>query len=205
MTLMIFAHLRLTIVLKMNYYKCKGYIRSDFYRLSGRNDIGIFRISLYTLHDIGFRFMFWWRLSQLDGVLCLIPRLILYHLRLKHKINIERQTQIGYGFRIGHNGPITINSSAIIGDNVTMMQYSTIGSTCNNAADVGSNVYIGPNVCIVENVTIGDGVTIGAGSVVVKDVPNGATIGGNPSKIISHKEPGRLVWNKWNKSWNNAK
>ena len=50
---------------------------------------------------------------------------------------------------------------------------------------------------IVEGVNIGDGVTIGAGAVVVKDVPGGVTIAGVPAKIISHKEPGRLVVNKW--------
>lgn len=52
-------------------------------------------------------------------------------------------------------------------------------------------------MCIVENVKIGDGATIGAGSVVVHDVPAGATVAGNPAKVISWKEPGRLVWHKW--------
>lgn len=189
----------------MNYSKCIDYIRSDHYRMSGRKNIGLLRIAFSSLQDIGFRYMFWWRLSQVNGMCGLLSRMILFHLRLKHKINIERQTQIGYGFRIGHNGPITINASATIGDNVTMMQYSTIGSANNNAAHIGDNVYIGPNVCIVENVTIGNGVTIGAGTVVVKDVPEGVTVAGNPSKIISHKEPGRLVWRKWNSHWNNIK
>ena len=45
--------------------------------------------------------------------------------------------------------------------------------------------------------TIGDGATIGAGAVVVKDVEAGTTVAGNPAKVISRKEPGRLVYNKW--------
>ena len=70
------------------------------------------------------------------------------------------------------------------------------------AAQIGNNVYIGPSVCIVEDVKIGDGVTIGAGSVIVKDVEAGTTVAGNPAKVISHKELGRLVWRRWNREWN---
>lgn len=58
------------------------------------------------------------------------------------------------------------------------------------------------SVCIVEDVTIGDGVTIGAGSVVVKDVEAGVTVAGNPAHVISKKEPGRLIFHKWNRSMN---
>lgn len=127
------------------------------------------------------------------------------HLRLKHSIDIDRNTVIGYGFNIMHGGPVVINSSAKIGDNVNIGQYSTIGSLYYNAAEVGNEVYIGPSVCIVENVIIGDGVTIGAGAVVVKDVEVGDTVAGNPAKTISHKEPGRLIWHKWNREWNKVK
>lgn len=62
---------------------------------------------------------------------------------------------------------------------------------------IGDNVYIGPSVCIVENVSIGDNATIGAGAVVVKDVPANATVAGVPAKVISEKQPGRYILNKW--------
>ena len=53
---------------------------------------------------------------------------------------------------------------------------------------VGNDVYIGLNVTILPSVSsIGDGAVIGAGSVVVKDVPPYAVIGGNPSKIIKYR------------------
>ena len=81
-----------------------------------------------------------------------------------------------------HGGPVAVNASAVIGDNVDLYQFTTIGSMTLHAAHIGNNVYIGPSVCIVENVTIGDGVTIGAGAVVVKDVEPGATVAGKPTR-----------------------
>jgi acetyltransferase-like isoleucine patch superfamily enzyme len=49
---------------------------------------------------------------------------------------------------------------------------------------IESDVYIGGNVTIRYGVTIGKGSIVAAGSVVVKDVPSGAIVGGNPAKII---------------------
>lgn len=53
---------------------------------------------------------------------------------------------------------------------------------------IGNDVYIGFNVAIMPQVTnIGDGAVIAAGSVVVKDVPPFAVVGGNPAKIIRYR------------------
>jgi maltose O-acetyltransferase len=40
----------------------------------------------------------------------------------------------------------------------------------------------------VPGITIGEGVVIGAGSVVTKDVPDYAIIGGNPAKILKYRD-----------------
>lgn len=198
-----FARHKLSTLFPMNFSKRIDYIRSDYYRFRG-GQCSVLKMFIATFSDVGFRFMFWFRLSQADGLFSYFPRLVLFHLRIKHKISIERCTKIGYGFRIGHNGPVVINSSAVIGNNVTMLQGCTIGSLNCTAAHIGDNVYIGPNVCIVENVTIGNNVTIGAGAIVVKDVPEDVTIAGNPARVVSHKTPGRFIWNRWDCSWNKA-
>lgn len=190
----------------MKYKECLDYIRSDYYRIYEKRNVGLLRMWLTTLLDGGFHFLFWLRLSNCNNVLISgLSRLIYQVLGLHYQISIHRQTKIGYGLRIVHNGPVVINVSAEIGDNVDIYQYSTIGSMFLHAAKIGNNVYIGPSVCIVEDVTIGNGVTIGAGAVVVKDVDEGCTVAGNPAKVISHKEPGRLVWKRWNREWNKCK
>lgn len=53
--------------------------------------------------------------------------------------------------------------------------------------EIGSDVWIGHNVKIIEGVTIGHGAIIAAGSVVTKDVPPYAIVGGVPAKIIRNR------------------
>ncbi len=49
---------------------------------------------------------------------------------------------------------------------------------------IGNNVWFGRNCVVLPGVTIGDNVVVGAGSVVTKDIPDNAVVGGNPAKII---------------------
>mgnify|MGYP002513234411 CR=1 FL=1 len=49
---------------------------------------------------------------------------------------------------------------------------------------IGKNVWIGRGAVILSGVTVGDNAIIGANSVVTKDVPDYAIVGGNPAKII---------------------
>jgi len=49
---------------------------------------------------------------------------------------------------------------------------------------IGANVWIGGGALILPGVTIGDDAIIGAGSVVTRDVPAGATVAGNPARVL---------------------
>jgi acetyltransferase-like isoleucine patch superfamily enzyme len=60
---------------------------------------------------------------------------------------------------------------------------------------VGSNVWIGYNACILRGVRVGDNSIIGTNSVVTRDVPANAVVGGVPARIIRMREaPERLRW-----------
>lgn len=69
---------------------------------------------------------------------------------------------------------------------------------------IGNDVWIGNGVTILGGVRIGNGGVVAAGSVVVKDVPPYAIVGGNPAKIIKYRFPKevidklqRIAWWNW--------
>lgn len=119
---------------------------------------------------------------------------------MRGNFQFSYKTKIGYGLFIGHNGPIVINASTRIGDNLTIMQFSTIGSEWDTAATIGNNVYIGPHTCVIDDVIIGDNVTIGAGSVVTKNIPENATAAGNYAKVLHYNNPAQFIRRKWEQS-----
>jgi maltose O-acetyltransferase len=53
---------------------------------------------------------------------------------------------------------------------------------------IGENVWIGSGAIILPGVTIGDDAIIGAGSIVTRNVPAGATVMGNPARVIARSE-----------------
>lgn len=173
--------------------KSLDYIKSDLYRYAGNVSLGA-GIKTY-LKVPAFRYQVAFRLVKGKSVL----GYILWACRNKSKITLYKDTEVGYGLYIGHGGPIVIHPTTVIGDNVNLGQFTTIGSNKGKAANIGSNVYIGPNCCIVEDVSIGNNVTIGAGSVVTKDIPENATAVGNYAKVINYENPGQYIVNKWNK------
>ena len=50
--------------------------------------------------------------------------------------------------------------------------------------EVGEGTHVGIGACVIQGIKIGKWATIGAGAVIIKDVPDGAVVVGNPAKII---------------------
>lgn len=53
---------------------------------------------------------------------------------------------------------------------------------------LGQGCYIGPRAIVMPGVTVGDGAVVLAGSVVTKDVPANASVGGNPARLLASRD-----------------
>jgi acetyltransferase-like isoleucine patch superfamily enzyme len=63
--------------------------------------------------------------------------------------------------------------------------------------EVGNNVWIGYGACVLRGVSVGDNSVIGTNSVVTKDVPANAVVGGIPARIIRMREaPAEMRWER---------
>lgn len=100
-------------------------------------------------------------------------------------IGIEPHARIGRRFYIAHFGGIFIHQDVIIGDDCQIAQGVTIGETDKGTPTLGDRIQVFAGALILGPITVGNGATIGAGSVVLQDVPAGATaVGVPPARII---------------------
>jgi len=81
---------------------------------------------------------------------------------------------------------IKIGDNSIVGYNTTILthEYLIREYRLGNVV-IGNGVMIGANTTILPGVVIGDGAVVAAGSVVHRDVPPGAFVGGNPAREIT--------------------
>lgn len=111
---------------------------------------------------------------------------IIFHLlEVMLGISIPKSAQVGGGLRIYHFGNIFIHNKANIGNECILRQGVTIGNRYNNddVPIVGDRVELGAYAQVLGKIVIGNDVKIGALSVVLSDVPDGATVCGIPAKI----------------------
>jgi serine O-acetyltransferase len=103
-------------------------------------------------------------------------------------ISIPRGT-CGPGLSIAHPGQIVINGDARLGARCRISQGVTIGGTPAGAPVIGDDVFFGPNAQAIGPVSIGAGATILPGAVVAGDIPERATAGGVPARVIRTGSP----------------
>lgn len=84
---------------------------------------------------------------------------------------------------------IKVGNNTVIGYNTTILAHEYLIKEYRlGEVSIGSDVMIGANSTILPGVVIGDGAIVSAGTLVHKDVPAGAFVGGNPMRIIYSKE-----------------
>jgi serine O-acetyltransferase len=103
-------------------------------------------------------------------------------------VDIHPACKIGKGVRFNHATGIVIGETCVIGDDVSIMQGVTLGSTDDAIGErhpkIGNGVLIGAGAIILGNILIGEGARIGAGSVVLTSVPPNATVVGVLARTI---------------------
>ena len=118
----------------------------------------------------------------------LVPRIIVYATRALTGIEIHPGAMIGAGFFIDHGSGVVIGETAEIGDQVTIYQGVTLGGTGfqrgKRHPTVEDNVTIGSGAKLLGPITVGHGAKVGANTVVVSDVPDRATVVGNPGQVV---------------------
>lgn len=105
------------------------------------------------------------------------------------QVDINPATRIGRGVFVDHGTGIVIGETAVIGDDVSMLQGVTLGGTGAERGDrhpkVGKGVLLGAGAKVLGNIVIGDYAKIASGSVVLKPVPPGCTAAGVPARLVN--------------------
>ena len=185
----------ISIPIPESYKDCGRLIQSDYYRRC-KAIKPIWKIYLKTLYDPCIAVQFWARVSAYEtGLFYKFSRFCLRHYRLRYGISFNSR-RVGYGLFIGHEY-LQVNPCTVIGNNVNISQFTTIGTNTKHGAIIGNNIYIGPSVCIVEGVNIGSNVTIGAGTIVVKDLQKNSTYVGNPARRVGENRHPQFIRNPW--------
>jgi acetyltransferase-like isoleucine patch superfamily enzyme len=122
-----------------------------------------------------------------------------------------------------HEGEVRIGAKSVLGQECTIssFQHVSIGRECIVAdrvmlidfdhgvvetdrpirdqgiykrdVRVGHNVWIGYGACILRGATVGDNAIIGTSTVVTKDVPDNAVVGGAPSRVLRMRPAPRAM------------
>ncbi|MBP3819894.1 MAG: hypothetical protein J6H31_16535 [Butyrivibrio sp.] len=89
--------------------------------------------------------------------------------------------RIAYGVKLGDF--VSVNASMLMSGARVDDFSTTTGFTVIENASVGKRVYIGSHAVVTEGIHVGDDARIGIGSIVVKDIQNGATVFGVPAEV----------------------
>jgi serine O-acetyltransferase len=110
------------------------------------------------------------------------------HVAAAFSVDIHPAARIGAGIMLDHASGIVIGETAVVDDDVSILQNVTLGGTGKEHGErhpkIGSGVMIGAGATILGNIHIGSMSKIAAGSVVLTEVPPHCTVAGIPARIV---------------------
>lgn len=121
----------------------------------------------------------------------ILPRFLCQVAKIFTGVEIHPAAKIGKSFFIDHGTGIVVGETAEIGDGVVIYQGVTLGGKGKSGEKrhptLKNNVMVGANAILIGPIVIGDGAIVGAATVVLQDVPEHATIVGNPGRVVKIK------------------
>ena len=134
----------------------------------------------------------------------LVARIISQTVRFFTGIEIHPGAKIGKNLFIDHGMGVVIGETSEIGNNVTIYHAVTLGGSSPSIDSerqrhekrhptIGDDVVIGSGAQIIGPVKVGNGARIAANAVVVKDVPESATMVGIPAKAVKLENQGKFI------------
>ncbi|MDD1782075.1 serine O-acetyltransferase [Enterovibrio sp. ZSDZ35] len=104
------------------------------------------------------------------------------------QVDVHPAARIGCGIMFDHATGIVVGETAVIEDDVSILQDVTLGGTGKESGDrhpkIRTGVMIGAGAKILGNIEVGEGAKVAACSVVLIDVPPHMTAAGVPAKIV---------------------
>jgi serine O-acetyltransferase len=102
--------------------------------------------------------------------------------------DINPTARIGRGIFLDHATGLVVGATAVIEDNVSMLQDVTLGGTGKVRGDrhpkIRQGVLIGAGAKVLGNIEVGQCARIAAGSVVLEAVPRNTTVAGVPARVV---------------------
>lgn len=140
------------------------------------------------LHALWFHrlaFALWWRQFILLG------RIVSHFARFLTGVEIHPGARIGRRVFIDHGMGVVVGETAVIEDDVIIYKGVLLGGTTVERTVrhpwIQPRVVIGSNACILGPIIVGAEAKIGSGSIVIRDVPEGATVVGVPGRAVKRK------------------
>ncbi|RXJ73491.1 serine O-acetyltransferase [Veronia nyctiphanis] len=104
------------------------------------------------------------------------------------QVDVHPAATIGRGIMFDHATGIVVGETAVIEDDVSILQDVTLGGTGKESGDrhpkIRTGVMVGAGAKILGNIEVGEGAKIGSGSVVLDHVPAHTTVAGVPAKVV---------------------
>ncbi len=120
--------------------------------------------------------------------LTLIARIVSHNNRFLTGVEIHPGAQIADGVFIDHGMGVVIGETAVIETGCIIYKGVVLGGTSQERKvrhpHLARNVTVGSNACVLGAIHIGEGARIGSASVVISDVPAGATVVGVPGRVV---------------------